>query len=94
MPIRRLTRRLDELGERVGPPERFRIVVISPDRWPTDDLTAYDEARERGDTDEQDAIIWRVTGQRVHRAVPGVHAIRDHAPIRLLEIRCREDGPQ
>lgn len=91
---RRLGSRLDALSERVDPPARFRFVVISPETWPEEDLAAYDGAKERGDTDEQDAIIWRVTGQRINRAAPGVHTIRDHAPIRLIEIRGRPDGPQ
>lgn len=90
---RRLNGQLDALSVRVDPPRRFRIVVISPQTWAAADLAAYDEARERGDEDEQDAIIWRVAGQRVNRAVPGMHTIRDHDPVRLIEIRCREDGP-
>jgi hypothetical protein len=63
------------------------LVVISPETWSAADLTAYDDAREQGNTDEQDAIIWRVTGQRVNRAAPGVHTIRWHDPVRILEIR-------
>jgi hypothetical protein len=91
---RRLSSRLDALGARVDPPERFRFVVISPETWPAEDLAAYDDAQARGDTEEQDAIIWRVTGQRVNRAAPGVHTIRDHDPVRLIELRSRPDGLQ
>jgi hypothetical protein len=91
---RRLTSRLDALGARVDPPERFRIVVISPETWPADDLAAYDDAGARGNTAEQDAVIWRVTGQRVNRAAPGVHTVRWHAPVRIMEIRSTpETGP-
>lgn len=84
---RRLNSRLDALTTRVDPPARFRFVMISPETWSEEDLAAYDEAREQGDAEEQDAIIWRVTGQRVNRAAPGVHTIRCHAPVRILEIR-------
>jgi hypothetical protein len=84
---RRLTSRLDALAPRVNPPEQFQLVMISPETWSAEDLAAYDLARELGDTDVQDAIIWRVTGQRVNRAAPGVHTIRCHAPVRIMEIR-------
>lgn len=91
---RRLTSRLDALVPRVDPPAQFKLVVISPETWSEPDLAAYDAARELGDTDEQDRIIWRVTGQQVNRAAPGVHTIRCHAPVRILEIRgTAESGP-
>ena len=92
--MRRLTTRLAALTPRLGPPARFQLVVIQPDEWPAVDRDAYDEARAAGDALLQDAIIERVTGKRVGRQHGRVHTIHDHAPVRIIDIRMREDGPQ
>jgi hypothetical protein len=59
----------------------FQHIVVSPEEWPDVDRRAYDHAKEHGDTQEQYALIKRVTGQR----------IEPEQPLRIIELRMLDD---
>jgi hypothetical protein len=77
----RLMARVDLLQRQTPPPLAFQRVVIAPDEWDEQDRRAYDAAQDRGDVQEQDALIERVTGQRI---VSG-------QPLRIIELRMLGD---
>lgn len=73
----RLTTRVDLLQRQTRPPLAFQRVLISPEDWDERDRQAYDAAQDRGDVQEQYALIERITGQRV---MPG-------QALRMIELR-------
>ncbi len=69
-------------------------MIISPELWPEEARDAYDAACAAADTERQADIIEVQTGERPRFPRHGVGVIRDHEPIRVIEIRLRPDGPQ
>ena len=94
VPTRALGKRLDAL-RRMGLVEEVgRIIIIYPDLWPAEARDTYDAARAAGDRIRQADVIEAQTGEGPCFPRRGVGVIRDHEPIRVIEIRTRPDGPQ
>ncbi len=94
MPTQALMRRLDGLRTVAMATRGGGIVIVYPDDWPEGVWAAFEAARRMGDRALQADILSAQTGRHVAFSPEDVGVGLPNAPLQLIVIRARRDGPR